>query len=88
MVPPLRLPDRPNTVTELISGNPLPSLSKLRLTVWSICSAGSEEKEQIRPWPNLSATLGEAPQGTSTDVHGGLGQNGVTDTLYLKLAPL
>ena len=87
-VPPLRLPDRPNTVLDLTSGNTLPSLSKLRLTVWSLCSTGSEEKEQIRPWRNLSATLGEAPQGTSTDVHGGLDQNGVTDTLYLNLAPL
>ena len=49
MVPPLCLPDRLNTVTDLPSGNPLPSLGKLRLTVWSICSTGSKERVQIRP---------------------------------------
>ena len=47
MVPPLRLPDRPNTVTDLTSGNPLPSLS--------ICSTGSEEKVQIRTWASARA---------------------------------
>ena len=32
MLPPFRLPDRPNAVADLISGNPLPSPSELRLT--------------------------------------------------------
>ena len=70
IVTPLRLPGRLNTVTDLPLENPLPSLRKLRLTLKSTCSTGSEEKEQIRPWRNLSATLREVPHGTSADVHG------------------
>ena len=36
--PPLLLPDCPDTVMDLNRGNAIPSLSKLRLTPWLLCS--------------------------------------------------
>ena len=86
LVPPLRLTDSPKTMTDLSSGSPLPSLS--RLAVWGIFNTGSDVRERIRPWRDLSVTLGEAPQRNKKDVRGDASQNGVMDMLYIELARL
>ena len=45
-------------------GETVAFLEQAQIDKWRICSTDSKEKEQIRPWWNLSETL----QGNSTDV--------------------
>ena len=51
---PFRLPQHPSTVRDLSTGRPLPSLQKLKLTVWLTCGKHSESRGQIVSWQNSS----------------------------------
>ena len=88
MKQPLRLPLQQSTVSDLSTGRDLPSLSKLRLTVWTICGKPSRSREQIRLWRSSSADHGGDPRSLSMRAHGEHGRSGVADTLYLGLSQL
>ena len=80
---PLLLPPHQSTVRDLTTGRNLPSLQKLKLTVWLICGTPSRTKGLITPWRSSSVDPGEIPRIINTPA---LGQNG--DTLYQELLQL
>ena len=73
---------------DLNTGRPLPSLQKLKLTVWLMCGKHSESKEQITPWQNSTGDPGGVLQRPNMHVHGETGQSGVGDSLYRELRQL
>ena len=85
---PLRLPQHLSTVRDLSTGRPLPSLQKLKLTVWLICGKHLEARGQITPWQNSSVDPGGVLQRPNMHVHGETGQSGVGDSLYQELRQL
>ena len=74
MKQPLRLPLQQSTVSDLSTGRDLPSLSKLRLTVWTICGKTSRSRSDFG---------GGDPRSPSMRAHGEHGRSVVADTLYL-----
>ena len=84
----LRLPPHQSTTRDLTTGRNLPSLQKLKLTVWLICGTPSRTKGLITPWQSSSVYPGETPRRTTTPGRDGRGQNGVGDTLYQELHQL
>ena len=85
---PLRLPPHQSTERDLTTGRNLPSLQKLKLTVWLICGTPSRARGLITPWGRSSVDPGEIPRRINTPALGGHGQNGVGDTLYQELLQL
>ena len=82
---PYRFPAVQSTVKDLTTGRDLPSLSKLRLTVWLILAELSKTKEWESPWQSLYVDHGENRQRSNTRAPGFHGVGGVTDEMFDQL---
>jgi hypothetical protein len=82
---PRKLRFREWLVVNMTSGLPLPSLNKLRLTVWPLLGPSSPPREHQTRLPNSSLLLGGGRRQLSTSPRGGLGPPGARCEDWSKL---
>ena len=76
---PRKLRFRKHLVTNMSTGLPLPSLNRLRLTVWPLLGPSSQPREHQTRLPNSSLLLGGGRRKRNTSQYGDLGPNGARD---------
>jgi hypothetical protein len=82
---PRKLRYRERLVINMTSGLPLPSLNKLRLTVWPLLGPSSLPQEHQTRLQNSSLLLGGGRRKPNTSLYGGPGQNGARDGGWSQL---
>ena len=82
---PRKLRYRDWLVVNMTTGLPLPSLNKLRLTVWPLLGPSSPPQEHQTRLPNSSLLLGGGRQRTSTSPYGDAGRPGAKHTEWSRL---